>query len=125
MAENLSISAGISSRYSTALFELMLEEGMLEELEGEIAALQQVIKDSEDIRVLIASPIYTRDDARRGIVEIATRMGLSNLFTNITGTFGNQEKVVCPAANTGTIGKNDFGTQGYCSSRDPFSTRTI
>lgn len=93
MAENLSISAGISSRYSTALFELMLEEGMLEVLEREIVALQQVIKDSEDLRVLIASPIYTRDDARRGIVEIATRMGLSNLFTNTLALLATKRRL--------------------------------
>ncbi len=93
MAENLSISAGIASRYSTALFELMLSEGMLGELEREIAALQQIFKDSEDLRVLIGSPIYTRDDARKGIVEIATRMGLSSLFTNTLALLATKRRL--------------------------------
>ena len=93
MAENLSISAGIASRYSTALFELMLSEDMLEELENEIAALQRVYKDSEDLRVLIGSPIYTRDDARKGIVEIATRMGLSSLFTNTLALLATKRRL--------------------------------
>ena len=93
MAENLSISAGIASRYSTALFELMLSEGMLEELENEIVALQTVIKDSKDLRVLIGSPIYTRDDARKGIVEIATRIGLSNLFKNTLALLATKRRL--------------------------------
>ena len=93
MAENLSISAGIASRYSTALFELMLSENMLEELENEIAALQQVFNDSEDLRVLIGSPIYTRDDARKGIVEIATRMGLSSLFTKTLALLATKRRL--------------------------------
>ena len=93
MAENLSISAGIASRYSTALFELMLSEGKLEELAKEIAALQQVFKESEDLRVLIGSPIYTRDEARKGIVEIAARMGLSNLFTNTLALLATKRRL--------------------------------
>ncbi len=93
MAENLSISAGIASRYSTALFELMQSEGMLGELEKEISALQQIVKDSEDLRVLLGSPIYTRDDARKGIVEIANRMGLSNLFTNTLALLATKRRL--------------------------------
>ncbi len=93
MAENLSISAGIASRYSTALFELMLEEGMIEQLEKEITELHVVISESDDLRVLIESPIYTRDEARKGMVEIATRMGLSKIFTNTLALLATKRRL--------------------------------
>ena len=82
MSESASISSGIASRYATAVFELAREGKKLPALESDVAALEGALADSEDLRDLIASPVYTRDDKTAAIGAIAKKMGLSDLVSN-------------------------------------------
>ena len=77
MSEPASISAGIAGRYATAVFELAKEANGLAALEADVAALEQALKDSADLRGLIASPVFSRDEQGRAVSAIAARMGLS------------------------------------------------
>ena len=78
MSEPASISAGIAGRYATAVFELVKEAKGLKALEADVGALEGAVKDSADLRALISSPIYTRDQQTRaiGALAAATRPSL-------------------------------------------------
>ncbi|WP_413870809.1 F0F1 ATP synthase subunit delta [Albidovulum sp.] len=82
MSEPASISAGIAGRYATAVFELAKEANGLAALEADVAALEQALKDSADLRGLIASPVFSRDEQGRAVSAIAARMGLSPTVAN-------------------------------------------
>ncbi len=82
MSEPASISAGIAGRYATAVFELAKEAGGLAGLEADVAALGQALKDSADLRGLIASPVFSRDEQGRAVAAIAAKMGLSPTVAN-------------------------------------------
>ena len=82
MSETASISTGIASRYATAVFDLATEDKALDALEADLAMLEAALADSEDLRDLIASPIYTRDDMQAGIAAVASAMGLSAIMSN-------------------------------------------
>jgi F-type H+-transporting ATPase subunit delta len=85
VSEPASISAGIASRYATAVFELAQEAGDLKGLESDVDALGSALADSADLRALIGSPIYSRDDQTNAIAALSKAMGLS---ATVTGTLG-------------------------------------
>ena len=82
VSETASISTGIASRYATAVFELASEGKALDALEADLAALDGALADSADLRDLIASPIYSRDEMQAGIAAVASAMGLGATLGN-------------------------------------------
>ncbi|MFN0115142.1 MAG: F0F1 ATP synthase subunit delta [Paracoccaceae bacterium] len=85
MAEPASISAGIAERYATAVFELAAEAGGMKRLEADVGALSAALADSADLRALIASPVYSREDQGRAVAALSAAMGLS---ATVSGTLG-------------------------------------
>ncbi len=82
MSESLSISTGIASRYATAVFELAKDGNELTTLEKDIDAIEAVLSESEDLRDLIHSPIYSRQAQAGAIGAVAEKMGLSATVAN-------------------------------------------
>ncbi len=107
MSEPASISAGIAGRYATAVFELAKEAGGLAALEADVAALGAAVKESADLRALIASPVFSREEQSRAMTALAARMGLSPTVTNTLALMAaNRRLFVLPqllAALTGMI----------------------
>lgn len=85
VSEPASISAGIAGRYATAVFELAQEAGDLRGLEADTEALGAALEGSADLRALIHSPVYSRDDQSNAVAALAKAMGLT---ATVTGTLG-------------------------------------
>jgi len=83
VSETASISMGVASRYARAIFELVLETDEMAELENNVETLSEALGNSQELRDLIASPLYTRDDQKAAIVAIGTKM---KLLANLTNT---------------------------------------
>lgn len=75
-------SGGIAERYAKAAFEIAREEGALDALERDAEALAQTLAESADLRELVRSPIYSREEQGRAIGAVAERMGLSAMLAN-------------------------------------------
>ena len=82
MANSASISASIAGRYALALFDVVKESGGIDQLSDQIAELGTALADSDDLRGLIASPLYSRQQQQDGIAAIAKKMGLSTALAN-------------------------------------------
>lgn len=82
VSEPVSISTGIAARYATALFELARDGKSLDGLQADVAALAAAMKDSADLRTMVASPIYSRDAQGAAIAAVAAKMNLSDLVAN-------------------------------------------
>lgn len=93
MSESASISSGIAARYATALFELAKESKGLKALEGDIDALDAALSSSVDLKALINSPVYTREDQGRAIAAIAAKMGLSPLSANTLALMATKRRL--------------------------------
>ena len=93
MSEPVSISTGIASRYAHAVFDLSREGGALVSLEADVDALDQAMKASADLRDLIASPIYSRDDQAHAIAAVAAKMNLSGTVTNLLGLMAAKRRL--------------------------------
>ena len=77
-----SFSGGIAERYATAVFEIMRDGDDLGQLENDLNALEGAVSESDDLRALLNSPVYPRDEQEAAIGEVASRMGLSGTMTN-------------------------------------------
>ncbi|WP_181953489.1 F0F1 ATP synthase subunit delta [Paracoccus luteus] len=82
MANTASISANIAGRYAQAVFDLVKEQGAVDALAPQVQALGTAIRDSADLRTLIGSAVYSRDQQETAIGAIADRMGLTPVLGN-------------------------------------------
>ena len=98
MSEPASISSGIAERYAAAVFAIAKEDGSLDKLETDIDDLDRALKDSDDLRDLIHSPIYGREAQSRAIMAVADKMGLLETLKNTLGLMGSKRRLfVVPA----------------------------
>lgn len=93
MSEPASISAGIAARYASAIFDLTKEAGGLGALEADITALGTALEESADLRDLISSPVYSRDDLAKGITAVAAKMGLSPMLANALALMADKRRL--------------------------------
>ena len=83
MSETASISMGVASRYAKAIFDLVLESNEVAKLETDVESLASALEGSQELRGLISSPMYTRDEQKGAIVAIGNKM---DLLVNLTNT---------------------------------------
>ncbi len=101
MSEPASISTGIAARYATAMFELASEGKALPALEADVAALDAAVEGSEDLRDLISSPIYGREETAAAIGGVADKMGLHEITANTLRLMASKRRLfVLPALLT-------------------------
>lgn len=93
MSESASISSGIAARYASALFDLAKDEGALAAVESDADALDAALTDSPDLRDLIASPLYAREDQAAAMAAVAARMGLSPLVSNTVALMASKRRL--------------------------------
>ena len=97
MSETASTASGIAGRYALAVFDLVKEAKGVKALEADVAALGAALAESFDLRALIASPIYSRDEQAAAIAAIARKMKLSGILANTMGLMAaNRRLFVLP-----------------------------
>ncbi|WP_116599303.1 F0F1 ATP synthase subunit delta [Primorskyibacter marinus] len=98
VSESASISSGIAERYATAVFEIAKENNGLAQLESNLDELHGALKESADLRALITSPIYGRDEQRQAIDAIAKKAGLMQALQNALSLMASKRRLfVVPA----------------------------
>lgn len=98
MSANSATASGPASRYATALFELAVEQGALDQVEGDLASLERAIEESPDLGRLIRSPIVAREGQARAMAAIADRLGTGELVGKFLGVLASQRRLeVLPA----------------------------
>ncbi|SON57519.1 F-type ATPase subunit delta [Hartmannibacter diazotrophicus] len=83
MSETADAVSGVAERYATALFDLALEAGALDQVSGDIASFEALLKESDDLKRLVLSPVFSADDQLKAITAILDRAGLGGLVGNI------------------------------------------
>ncbi len=93
MSDSASFTSGISGRYATALFELAKSDGQVAAVEADLVALETALSDSDDLRDVISSPIYSREDQTKAIAALAAKMGLGPLVANTIGLMASKRRL--------------------------------
>lgn len=82
MANNEAMTAGVSGRYASALLETAREGNQLDAVERDLTAIDDLMRDSEDLRRLVRSPVFSADDQVRAIEAVLTKLGAQPLTMN-------------------------------------------
>lgn len=93
MSDTSILVSDAAGRYATALFGLALEEDALEQTERDLEALGEALKESRDLRTLIESPIYDREEQMAGMAAVGEKMGLSPLVGNLIGLMAQRRRI--------------------------------
>ncbi|MEJ6404758.1 F0F1 ATP synthase subunit delta [Yoonia sp. 2307UL14-13] len=93
VSETAGISTGIAQRYATAMFDIAKEENAIKAIEADIAALETAINDSDDLRTLLNSPLYSREQQADAIGAIAKKMELSTTTGNVLGLLASKRRL--------------------------------
>ncbi len=74
-----------AKRYANALFELAQDGASLATIQKDFKAFAGMVKASKDLRTLLDSPAFSRDEKIAAIGAIATKAGFSALFGKFLG----------------------------------------
>lgn len=83
MADRTSPVSGVAERYASALFDLARDESALDTVEGQLEQLTTMLGESEDLKRLVRSPVFSADEQMRAIGAVADKAGI----TGLTGNF--------------------------------------
>ena len=82
------ITSGVAQRYGASLYELAVEKNAVEHVEKDLTDFERLIGESEDLRRLIRSPVFSADEQLAAMSAIVDKAGLGGAIT------GNFLKVV-------------------------------
>jgi F-type H+-transporting ATPase subunit delta len=98
VSEPASISSGIAARYATAVFGFAKDSSDLKNLESNVEDLAAALDASAELRDLISSPMYSRDDQANVISAVATKMKLMPIVSNTLALMASKRRLfVLPA----------------------------
>jgi len=93
VSEPASISTGIAERYATAVFELVKDDKKLTVLESDVDALDGALTESAELRALISSPIYSREEQSAAIAALSKKMKLSPIVANTLSLMADKRRL--------------------------------
>ena len=73
------LAAGVAGRYATALFELAEQAGALEPVAADLESLTALIAQSDDLRRLVKSPVFTAEEQARAMGALLVKAGAQKL----------------------------------------------
>ena len=82
-----------AERYAQALFELANEEGALDAVAADLAALVGLIDDSADLARLVRSPVFSREQQAKAMAEVLTTAGAAPLTQKFVGLVAENRRL--------------------------------
>ncbi len=87
------IQASLSGRYAMALFQLARDANQLDAVSQSLAVVKSALAESEDLRLLTASPVVTREQAIKAIAGTAQALKLDPLTTKFLGVLASNRRL--------------------------------
>ncbi len=82
MAGEDPIVSGMAGRYATALFELAREERALDAVKADLDRFDALIAESDDLKRLVRSPVFSSDDQLKAVTAVLARSGIGGIAAN-------------------------------------------
>jgi len=84
---------GLAGRYANAVFELAQEQGLVDVVAADFAALKAAMTGSADFTRLIKSPLFSHEDQARALKPILEKMGVNALTVKFLLTLTNKRRL--------------------------------
>lgn len=85
MLAEKAIASGVAGRYALALFALAEEQSAESEVAADLAHFKTILEESSELRNLVESPIFNKDQQGEGINLVAEKLALHRLVRNFLG----------------------------------------
>ncbi|MCY1665703.1 F0F1 ATP synthase subunit delta [Rhizobium sp. SL86] len=82
VADTSQQTSGVAERYALSLFELALEANVLDQVRADLDGFQAMIDESDDLKRLIASPVFSADEQSRAVSALAEKAGIKGVVAN-------------------------------------------
>ncbi len=82
MTESNSQVSPVAQRYAAALFELAVEVDVVDSVEADLNTFDTLVAESEDLRRLVRSPVFSADDQISALKALSAKAGLGEHTTN-------------------------------------------
>jgi F-type H+-transporting ATPase subunit delta len=83
------IVSGMAGRYATALFELALAEGTIDQVRSDLEAFDALVSESPDLLRLVRSPVFSAEEQSKALSAVLERAeigGLAAKFLKVTAS---------------------------------------
>jgi len=87
------IQASLSGRYALALFELARDARSIDAVEASLATVRDALRDSDDLRSLIGSPVVARGAATKAVLAVADHLGLDPATRSFLGVLAENRRL--------------------------------
>ena len=74
--------ASVAGRYASALYDLATEMNQLKVVEQALKSLQALLDESEDMRRLVRSPVFSADEQSNALQAVMAKAGVEGLAVN-------------------------------------------
>lgn len=74
--------SGVAGRYASALFDLAQENRAVDAISRDLDAFDRLIRESEDLRWVIKSPVFSAEEQERAVTAILAPAGIGGLAAN-------------------------------------------
>lgn len=82
MSEKETVVSGVAGRYAAALFELASEQDEVDAVAGDLDRFEAMLAESDDLRRLVRSPVFTPDDQLKAVGAVLDKAGIVGLVAS-------------------------------------------
>ena len=83
----------VAERYTTALFALATEKGLLDAVAADLQQLASLEQSVPDFAAVLHSAIYTRSEQAKAVTALATKLNLTDLTRRFVGTLAQNRRL--------------------------------
>lgn len=85
--------SGVAGRYASALFELAQDQNAVDAVEADLTQVEALAAESEDLRRLLKSPVYTADEQKAAMGAVLDRVGIGGLAGNFVRLVASKRRL--------------------------------
>ena len=86
-------SSAVATRYAVALIDLAEDKKNLSKVEKDLTELRSMIESSDDLSVLIRSPLVGKAQQEKALAALATKAKFQDLTQNFLGTLAQNARL--------------------------------
>lgn len=93
MAGKDTIVSGMAGRYAAALFALAKDENKIDAVSKDLDALAAALAESDDLRRLTKSPVFSAEDQIRAISAVLAKLGVKGMTANFVSLVAQKRRL--------------------------------
>ncbi len=88
-----SLTSGVAGRYAAALFELADGANAIDAVESDLKGIKSLLDESDDLRRLVESPAFTKDEQGQALGAVLDKAGIKGLTAQFIGVVASNRRL--------------------------------